>query len=122
LVLGFNKQKLLSAAEKFVQQGSCRTPLLEYDSPEARCQGSYRQQHPSAISTRGLGDIPKPSSASKRLASLLPRRLTVKGIAMYKKITKLQPSLDSTLKLAELYTQQGCSTTPRPVSAVAEDS
>src|SRR5438105_13077724 len=26
---------------------------------------------------------------------------------MYKKITKLQPSVDSTLKLAELYTQQG---------------
>jgi Tfp pilus assembly protein PilF len=26
---------------------------------------------------------------------------------MYKKITKLQPSVDSSLKLAELYTQQG---------------
>ena len=32
---------------------------------------------------------------------------TVKGIAMYKKITKLQPSVDGSLKLAELYTQQG---------------
>ncbi len=32
---------------------------------------------------------------------------TVKGIAMYKKITKLQPSVDFSLKLAELYTQQG---------------
>jgi tetratricopeptide (TPR) repeat protein len=32
---------------------------------------------------------------------------TVKGIAMYKKIAKLQPSVDGTLKLAELYTQQG---------------
>src|SRR5262249_25473926 len=32
---------------------------------------------------------------------------TVKGIAMYKKISKLKPSLESVLKLAELYTQQG---------------
>ena len=32
---------------------------------------------------------------------------TVKGIAMYKKIGKLKPSLESVLKLAELYTQQG---------------
>ena len=32
---------------------------------------------------------------------------TVKAIAMYKKICKLQPSLESLLKLAELYTQQG---------------
>ncbi|HEY1677078.1 MAG TPA: tetratricopeptide repeat protein, partial [Candidatus Sulfotelmatobacter sp.] len=32
---------------------------------------------------------------------------TVKAIAMYKKICKLQPSLESLLKLAELYSQQG---------------
>jgi tetratricopeptide (TPR) repeat protein len=32
---------------------------------------------------------------------------TVKAIAMYKKICKLKPSLESLLKLAELYTQQG---------------
>jgi pilus assembly protein FimV len=32
---------------------------------------------------------------------------TVKAIAMYKKISKLKPSLESVLKLAELYTQQG---------------
>ena len=32
---------------------------------------------------------------------------TVKAIAMYKKISKLKPSLECVLKLAELYTQQG---------------
>ena len=32
---------------------------------------------------------------------------TVKAIAMYKKICKLQPSLESLLRLAELYSQQG---------------
>ena len=38
----------------------------------------------------------------------MPRQgFTVKAIAMYKKISKLKPSLESVLKLAELYTQQG---------------
>src|SRR5438128_2471441 len=32
---------------------------------------------------------------------------TVKAIAMYKKLTKLKPALESVLRLAELYTQQG---------------
>ena len=33
---------------------------------------------------------------------------------MYKKISKLQPSLESVLKLAELYTQQGLFNMPAP--------
>ena len=32
---------------------------------------------------------------------------TVKAIAMYKKLTKIKPSLETVLRLAELYTQQG---------------
>src|SRR5437016_6249336 len=32
---------------------------------------------------------------------------TVKAIAMYKKLTKLKPTLEGVLRLAELYTQQG---------------
>ena len=63
---------------------------------------------PSAISTRGWATAPKPSSASRAVGDAYAAQgFTVKGIAMYKKITKLQPSMDGSLKLAELYTQQG---------------
>src|SRR5580700_11336588 len=70
---GFNKQKVLSAAEKYVQQGKMQNAIAEYE----------------------------------KILKADPKDLTVKAIAMYKKISKLKPSLESVLKLAELYTQQG---------------
>src|SRR6266478_9556203 len=59
---GFNKQKALSAAEKFVQQGKLPNAIAEYE--------------------KVLKADPK-------------------------KLTKLKPTLESVLRLAELYTQQG---------------
>jgi len=104
---GFNKQKALNAAEKYVQQARCKTPSLS----------TKRSSRP----------IPKTSPSQHDRRPLLPPRrcrqstdcfktvgdayatqgFTVKAIAMYKKISKLKPSLESVLKLAELYTQQG---------------
>ena len=105
---GFNKQKLLSAAEKFVQQGKLQNAIAEYDKILKHDAKDLTVNNTIGDLYARLGDIPKAIECFKTVGDAYAAQgFTVKGIAMYKKITKLQPSLDSTLKLAELYTQQG---------------
>src|ERR1035438_8508471 len=55
-----------------------------------------------------LGETDKATVCFKTVGDAYASQgFTVKAIAMYKKICKLQPSLESLLKLAELYSQQG---------------
>ncbi|MFY9560397.1 MAG: tetratricopeptide repeat protein, partial [Terriglobales bacterium] len=105
---GFNKQKVLSAAEKFVQQGKLQNAISEYEK--------ILQHDPKDLTVANtvgdlyarLGDTGKAIECFKGVGDAYAAQgFTVKGIAMYKKITKLQPSMDGSLKLAELYTQQG---------------
>jgi tetratricopeptide (TPR) repeat protein len=105
---GFNKQKVLSAAEKFVQQGKLQNAIAEYEK--------ILQHDPKDLTVANtvgdlyarLGDTPKAVECFKSVGDAYASQgFTVKGIAMYKKITKLHPSVDGSLKLAELYTQQG---------------
>jgi tetratricopeptide (TPR) repeat protein len=105
---GFNKQKLLSAAEKFVQQGKLQNAIAEYDKILKNDAKDLTVNNTIGDLYARLGEIPKAIECFKTVGDAYAAQgFTVKGIAMYKKITKLQPSLDSTLKLAELYTQQG---------------
>src|SRR6202521_5238202 len=105
---GFNKQKVLSAAEKFVQQGKLQNAIAEYDKILKNDAKDLTVNNTIGDLYARLGDIPKAIECFKTVGDAYAAQVfTVKGIAMYKKITKLQPSLDSTLKLAELYTQQG---------------
>ena len=105
---GFNKQKLLSAAEKFVQQGKLQNAIAEYDKILKHDAKDLTVNNTIGDLYARLGDIPKAIECFKTVGDAYAAQgFTVKGIAMYKKITKLQPSVDSTLKLAELYTQQG---------------
>jgi pilus assembly protein FimV len=105
---GFNKQKLLSAAEKFVQQGKLQNAIAEYDKILKNDAKDLTVNNTIGDLYARLGDIPKAIECFKTVGDAYAAQgFTVKGIAMYKKITKLRPSVDSTLKLAELYTQQG---------------
>src|SRR3984893_8161833 len=105
---GFNKQKLLSAAEKFVQQGKLQNAIAEYDKILKNDAKDLTVNNTIGDLYARLGDSGKAIECFKTVGDAYAAQgFTVKGIAMYKKITKLQPSLDSTLKLAELYTQQG---------------
>ena len=105
---GFNKQKTLSAAEKFVQQGKLQNAIAEYDKIL-----KHDAKDLTVINTIGdlysrLGDAGKAIECFKTVGEAYAAQgFTVKGIAMYKKITKLQSSVEASLKLAELYTQQG---------------
>src|SRR3981081_2032932 len=102
---GFNKQKLLSAAEKFVQQGKLQNAIAEYDKILKNDAKDLTVNNTIGDLYARLGEIPKAIECFKTVGDAYAAQgFTVKGIAMYKKITKLQPSLDSTLKLAEILT------------------
>jgi tetratricopeptide (TPR) repeat protein len=105
---GFNKQKVLSAAEKFVQQGKLQNAIAEYDKVLKNDANDLTVNNTIGDLYARLGDTAKAIECFKTVGDAYAAQgFTVKGIAMYKKITKLHPSVDGSLKLAELYTQQG---------------
>jgi len=105
---GFNKQKVLSAAEKFVQQGKLQNAIAEYEKIRSHDARDLTVANTIGDLYARLGDSVKAIECFKAVGDAYAAQgFTVKGIAMYKKITKLQPSIDGSLKLAELYTQQG---------------
>src|SRR5690349_17090061 len=107
-LFGFNKQKVLANAEKFVQQGKLQNAIAEYEKILKNDPKDLTVTNTVGDLYARLGDTEKAVSCFKNVGDAYAAQgFTVKGIAMYKKITKLKPSLDGVLKLAELYTQQG---------------
>src|SRR5579872_4699483 len=105
---GFNKQKVLSAAEKFVQQGKLQNAISEYEKIL-----KHDAKDLTVLNTVGdlysrLGETDKAADCFKNVGDAYAAQgFTVKAIAMYKKLGKLKSSTESVLRLAELYTQQG---------------
>ncbi len=105
---GFNKQKVLSAAEKYVQQGKLQNAIAEYEKILKADPKDLTVLNTVGDLFARNGDVDKATDCFKKVGDAYAAQgFTVKGIAMYKKIGKLKPSLESVLKLAELYTQQG---------------
>ena len=105
---GFNKQKVLSAAEKFVQQGKLQNAIAEYEKIRKHDDKDLTVANTIGDLYARLGENSKAIECFRTVGDAYAAQgFTVKGIAMYKKISKLQPSVDGSLKLAELYTQQG---------------
>src|SRR5580700_3945459 len=105
---GFNKQKVLSAAEKYVQQGKMQNAIAEYEKVLKADPKDFTVTNTVGDLYSRLGEASKATECFKTVGDAYATQgFTVKAIAMYKKIAKLQPSLESVLKLAELYTQQG---------------
>ncbi|MGA2022242.1 MAG: tetratricopeptide repeat protein [Candidatus Sulfotelmatobacter sp.] len=105
---GFNKQKALSAAEKYVQQGKMQNAIAEYEKVIKADPKDLTVTNTIGDLYSRLGDADKATDCFKTVGDAYATQgFTVKAIAMYKKISKLKPSLESVLKLAELYTQQG---------------
>src|SRR6202167_2522179 len=105
---GFNKQKVLSAAEKYVQQGKIQNAIAEYEKVTKADPKDLTVTNTIGDLYSRLGEADKATECFKTVGDAYASQgFTVKAIAMYKKISKLKPSLESVLKLAELYTQQG---------------
>src|SRR5579863_4006221 len=107
-LFGFNKQKVLASAEKYVQQGKLPNAISEYEKILKNDAKDLTVTNPVGDLYSRLGETDKATGCFKTVGDAYASQgFTVKAIAMYKKISKLKPSLESVLKLAELYTQQG---------------
>ncbi len=105
---GFNKQKVLSAAEKFVQQGKLENAISEYQKILKADPKDLTVMNTVGDLYARSGDNDKAASCFKSVGDAYASQgFTVKAIAMYKKLSKLKASMECVLRLAELYTQQG---------------
>jgi pilus assembly protein FimV len=105
---GFNKQKVLSAAEKFVQQGKVPNAIAEYEKVLKADPKDLTVANTVGDLYVRLGENDKAVECFKSVGDAYATQgFTVKAIAMYKKLSKIKPSLECVLRLAELYTQQG---------------
>src|SRR5712692_3952662 len=105
---GFNKQKVLSAAEKFVQQGKLQNAIVEYEKVLKTDSKDLTVANTVGDLYARLGQNDKAVGCFKNVGDAYATQgFTVKAIAMYKKLTKIKPTLEGVLRLAELYTQQG---------------
>jgi tetratricopeptide (TPR) repeat protein len=107
-LFGFNKQKVLANAEKYVQQGKLQNAITEYEKVLKNDSKDLTVNNTVGDLYSRLGESDKATECFKSVGDTYASQgFTVKAIAMYKKISKLKPSLESLLKLGELYTQQG---------------
>ena len=105
---GFNKQKVLSTAEKFVQQGRLPNAITEYEKIIKADPKDLTVMNTVGDLYARVGNNDKAVECFKSVGDAYASQgFTVKAIAMYKKLGKLKSSLESVLRLAELYTQQG---------------
>ncbi len=105
---GFNKQKVLSAAEKFVQQGKLQNAVSEYEKILKADPKDLTVMNTVGDLYARIGNNDKAVECFKSVGDAYAAQgFTVKAIAMYKKLSKLKASLEGALRLAELYTQQG---------------
>ena len=108
-IFGFNKAKVLASAEKFVQQGKLQNAIAEYEK--------IVKEDPRDLTVLNtIGDLSARVGNNDQAAKYFQKvgeayahdGFTVKAIAMYKKLTKLNPSfMEGITRLAELYTVQG---------------
>ncbi len=109
LGFGFNKTKVLSAAEKYVQQGKLPNAISEYEKVVKEDPKDLTVLNTIGDLYARIGQADKATDYFKRVGDTYASQgFTVKAIAMYKKLTKLNvAATDCVLKLAELYTLQG---------------
>ncbi len=109
LGFGFNKAKVLATAEKYVQQGKLHNAISEYDKIVEKDAKDLTVLNTIGDLYARLGQIEKAGEYFKRVGDTYASEgFTVKAIAMYKKLTKLNPgNIAVVQRLAELYTQQG---------------
>ncbi|HKT69317.1 MAG TPA: tetratricopeptide repeat protein, partial [Terriglobales bacterium] len=105
---GFNKTKVLAAAERHIQQGKLQNAIAEYEKVVKADPKDLTVLNTIGDLYARIGQTDKAVSYFKSVGDTYASQgFTVKAIAMYKKLTKLKPSIESVLKLAELYGQQG---------------
>src|SRR5689334_13927966 len=109
LGFGFNKAKVLANAEKYVQQGKLNNAISEYEKIIEKDPKDLTVLNTIGDLYARVGQTEKAGDFFRKVGDCYAGDgFTVKAIAMYKKLTKLNPGAISVIqRLAELYTQQG---------------
>lgn len=108
LGFGFNKTKVLAAAEKFVQQGKLQNAIGEYEKVIKEDPKDLTVLNAIGDLYARVGQNEKACEYFKKVGDQYAQNgFTVKAIAVYKKVTRLSTGSDPAIRLAELYTQQG---------------
>lgn len=109
LGFGFNKARVLAAAEKFVQQGKLQNAIAEYLKVTKQDPKDLTVMNTVGDLYVRLGQTAEALQCFRQVGDAYAADgFIVKAIAIYKKLTKLNPAAsDCVLKLAELYSQQG---------------
>lgn len=120
----FNKAKALRQAEKHVQQGKINAAIEDYAKI-----AEYDASDLTVVNTLGdllvrAGRVEEAIVNFQKIAeSYRENGFTLKAIAMFKKISKLNPqNVDVSLKLASLYSQQGLLVEARQQYLVVADA
>jgi len=109
LGFGFNKAKIVSSAERYVQQGKLQNAIAEYEKVIKEDPKDLTILNTVGDLCVRIGQNDQACQYFRKVGDQYAQSgFTVKAIAIYKKMTRLNPSAtDSLVKLAELYTQQG---------------
>jgi tetratricopeptide (TPR) repeat protein len=124
LGFGFNKTKVLASAERYVQQGKLQNAIAEYEKISKEDPKDITILNTIGDLYARLGQVDAAVNYFRKVGDhYAGEGFTVKAIAMYKKLTKLNPTaMESIHKLAELYTQQGLYNDARQQLMIVADS
>ena len=124
LGFGFNKTKVLASAERYIQQDKLSNAISEYQKIL-----KHDARDITVLNTVGdlyarLNQVEEATECFQEVAeSYAGTGFTVRAIAVYKKLSKLNPvNLEYILKLGELYRQQGLLNDARSQYMQAADS
>lgn len=123
LGFGFNKNKVLANAERYVQQGKLQNAITEYEKIIKADPKDLTVLNTIGDLYARVGQVDQATDYFKKVGDRYSADgFTVKAIAMYKKLTKLNPgAYDCVQRLAELYTQQGLYSDARQQYLVVAD-
>lgn len=109
LGFGFNKNKVLANAERYVQQGKLQNAITEYEKIIKADPKDLTVLNTIGDLYARVGQVEQATDYFRKVGDRYSADgFTVKAIAMYKKLTKLNSgAFDCVQRLAELYTQQG---------------
>ena len=107
--MAYNKKKALEKAQKLVTAGKLKDAITEYQSIHSQDPGDQTTLNTLGDLNVRTKNIPEALNYYIKLADVyIKGGFLVRGIAMYKKISKLDPKNTKALeRLAELYTMQG---------------
>ena len=92
LGFGFNKTKVLSSAERYIQQGKLQNAISEYEKVIKADPKDLTVLNTIGDLYARLGQTDQAVSYFKTVGdSYANQGFTVKAIAMYKKLTKMKP-------------------------------